>query len=229
MIFKILILTSLCLQVKSQSPDELTIFNSLMDSIYDINYCQKIIYPPYYKCCSIDTLYGEQQEKCCEKSTVPKEYRVHCYRCINKEDLDSLNVIMIADDTLSAFYLRESREYLLSQIPKQSRFYNLIKNIKDPPGSRYFSLDSLHQGHIKFITQQEFNNQKYSHHFGRSGGQIFLGYFTLSRIYFDKIRGLGIFFMDWGGGNSCGYQRCILIYRDKETWKIEEKIPMGYY
>lgn len=216
-------------QLKSQSIDELTIFNSLLDSIYNINTCQKIIYPPYFKCCNQDTLYGDKIVECCQTSTVAKEYRVYCSHCINKQELDSLNQIMVINDSLSTLDLLKSKKYLLTQISKTSRFYDFIKNIKKPLRTRGFSLDSLKQGNIKFMTIEEFNNSKYEHRFGKTGKDLFLGYFDLSRIYADIEKGLAIFAMNWLGGGTCGYKKLILIYRDGIKWKIEKKIWLGVY
>jgi hypothetical protein len=174
-------------QVKSQSIDELTIFNSLLDSIYDIN------------------------------------------TCINKQDLDSLNPIMIINDSLSTLDIMKSKKYLLTQIPKTSRFFALIKNIRKPLKARGFNLDSLEQWNIKFMTTEEFDNRKYEHRFGKTGKQLFLGYFDLSRIYVDNMKGIAIFKMNWIGGGTCGYEKLILIYRDRDTWKIEKQIGLGVY
>lgn len=216
-------------QLKSQTINELTIFNSVIDSIYDINTCQKIIYPPYYKCCNQDTLYGEKVVECCQASSVPKEYRVYCSHCINKQELDSLNQIMIINDSLSTLNLMKSKKYLLTRISKTSRFYDFIKNIRKPLRTRGFALDSLRQGNIKFMTIDEFNNSKHEHRFGKTGKELFLGYFDLSRIYADTTKGLAIFKMNWVGGGTCGYEKLILIFRDGDTWKIEKQIGLGVY
>ena len=216
-------------ELKSQSIDELTIFNSLLDSIYDINTCQKIIYPPYYKCCNQDTLYGDKMVACCQTSSISKEYRVYCSYCMNKQEFDSLNQIMVINDSLMTLDIIKSKKYLLTKIPKTSRFYDFIKNIKKPLRTRGFSLDSLRQGNIKFTTLEEFNNSKYEHRFGKTGKQVLLGYFSLSRIYADKSKDIAIFKMDWVGGGTCGYQKLILIYREGDTWKIEKQIGLGVY
>ena len=216
-------------QLKSQTIDELSIFNSVIDSVYDINTCQKIVYPPYYKCCNQDSLYGDKIVECCNSSPVPEEYRVYCSHCINKQELDSLNQIMVINDSLSTMDLMKLRKYLLTQVSKTSRFYDMIINYRKPLGTRAFSLDSLKQGNIKFITIEEFNNSKYEHRFGKTGKQFFLGYFDLSRIYADSAKGLAIFKMKWVGGGTCGYEKIILIYRDGDTWKIEKKIGLGAY
>ncbi len=216
-------------QIKSQSLDELTIFNSLIDSIYDINTCHKIIYPPYYKCCNQDTLHGHKMDECCKTSSIPKKFRVYCSHCMDKQEFDSLHQIMIIDDSLSTLDLRKYKKYLLTRISKKSKFYDFIKNIKKPVRTRGYHLDSLKQGNIKFTTLEEFNKQKYEHRFGKSGKQLFLGYFDLSRIYADLTKGIAIFKMNWVGGGTCGYEVLILIYREGITWKIEKKIGMGVY
>lgn len=216
-------------QLKSQSTDELAIFNSLMDSVYDINTCQKIIYPPYYKCCNQDTLFGEKIIECCQASSIPKEYRVYCCYCINKAEFDTLNQIMIINDSLSTLDLAKSKKYLLTRISKTSRFYKFIKNIRKPIKTRGFSLDSLQQGNIKFMTMPAFNNSKYEHRYGITGKQMFLGYFDLSRIYVDDVKGLAIFKMNWVGGGTCGYEKLILIYRNGGKWKIEQQIGLSVY
>ena len=174
-------------QVKSQVIDELAIFNSLLDSIYDIN------------------------------------------TCVNKQDLNSLNQIMIINDSLSTLDIMKSKNYLLTQIPKTSMFYTFIKNIRKPLRARGFNLDSLRQQNIKFMTLEQFDNRKYEHHFGKTGKQWFLGYFDLSRIYADITKGLAIFKMNWVGGGTCGYEKIILIYRDGDTWKIEKQVGLGVY
>ena len=174
-------------QVKSQGIDELTIFNSLLDSIYDINTCQKI------------------------------------------QEFDSLNQIMVINDSLSTLDILKSKKNLLTQLPKTSKFYDFIKNMKSPLKTRGFSLDSLRQGNIKFMTIEEFNNSNYEHGYGKNGKQVFLGYFDLSRIYVDNANGLALFKMNWVGGGTCGYEKLILIYRDGDKWKIEKKIWLAVY
>jgi len=118
---------------------------------------------------------------------------------------------------------------MLTRISKTSKFYGFVKSIKKPVKTRAYKIDSLKQGNIKFLTMEQFNNQKYGHRFGKSGKQLFLGYFDLSRIYADIKKGIAIFKMNWIGGGLCGYEDLILIYRDGATWKIEQKIGLGVY
>src|SRR2546428_939441 len=93
-----IILTVSCLPVKSQADNDTKIYNSLIDSLYELQTCFKIIYPPFYKCCDNDTLYGDDLVKCCENSPVPKQYRIYCPSCANKQEFDTLNVLMVVGE-----------------------------------------------------------------------------------------------------------------------------------
>ena len=101
---------------QSSYHEELKIYNSLVDSLYDLSTCLQIVYPPYYKCCNQDALYGDDFAKCCEKSSIPKEFRVYCSRCVNKGDFDTLEVLMVTDEFLVKLDIREEKKYVLSRL-----------------------------------------------------------------------------------------------------------------
>ena len=224
-----IILTTLCLQVKSQIDNEIKIYNSLIDSLYELKTCFKIIYPPFYKCCDNDTLYGDDLVKCCENSVIPKQYRVYCSNCVSKQEFDTLNVLMVVNKSFSTLDIQKDKKYLLSQIDKNSIYFKFIKSIKKPTLSRLLLTDSLKQQNIKFITKIEFDKKGFVHEFGKYGKQILLGYFDFSRIYIDNEKGIGLFKINWLGGGTCGYDKYFLIYRENNRWKLYERIWKGVY
>src|ERR1700722_9217998 len=105
-----IILTLSCIQLKCQTNDETRIYNSLIDSLYEIRTCFRIIDSPYFKCCDVDTLSTEEFMKCCGKSTVPEKYKVQCYRCSDRADFDTLTKLMIVNDSFITLDLRKTRK-----------------------------------------------------------------------------------------------------------------------
>ncbi len=216
-------------EVKSQTVSEVAIFNSLLDTLYNINLCVKIIRPPYYKCCNQDTLYGDELVECCKQSSVPQKYRVYCANCLNEQELDSLDLIMLVNNSLSKLRVSDHKSYLLNQIPRDSKFYEFVEKFKETLKPRAYSYDSLRQRKIRFITKETFDIEKRSYRYGKYGKQLFLGYFEFSRIFFDKDRRLGIFEMNWVGGGLCGYDAYILIYYENGVWKMFKRIIWRVY
>ncbi len=217
------------MQSKSQADNEIKIYNSLIDSIYEIETCFKIIYPPFYKCCDNDTLYGLEKVKCCEKSNVPKQFQINCYNCADKAQFDTLNVLMVVNESFSSLDIKKDKKYLLTHFDKKSIFYKFIADIKTITKSKKLPADSIRQQNIKFITKAEFDKKDFVHRFGKYENQILLGYFDFSRIYIDKEKGIGIFKMNWVGGGTCGYDKYIIIQRENDRWKICKKIWLGVY
>jgi hypothetical protein len=160
---------------------------------------------------------------------VPKQYRIYCPSCANKEEFDTLNVFMVVTESFSTLDIKQDKKYLLSQVGKNSVYYDFIKSIKRPTLSRPFSADSIKQQNIKFITKKEFDRNGYVHRYGKFGKQILLGYFDFSRIYIDNVRGIGLCKINWVGGGTCGYDKYFLIYRDNDTWKLYKRIWKGVY
>jgi hypothetical protein len=224
-----LIATMSCSQVQPQIINEIKIYNSLIDSLYGLQTCFKIINPPFYRCCDVDTLSGKDYIKCCESSSVPKKYRVYCSICVNKQQFDTLNVLMIVSDSLLSLDIRKDKKFLLSRIDKNSAYYDFIKTIKHSIASRKLTADSLRQQNIKFIAAADFDESGFTRDFGKREKQIFLGYLNFSRIYIDPNKGLGLFKVDWLGGSMCGYNRYFLIHRVDDVWKIYKIIWVGVY
>jgi hypothetical protein len=142
-----------------QANSEVQIYNSLMDSLYELQTCLKVIYPPFYKCCDTDTLYGGPLMKCCEKSAVPEQYKVYCANCVNKQQFDTLTVLMIVPESFSTLNILKHKKHLLSRVDKHSVYYNFIKNIHRPLIAGKLPADSLQQQNIKFITQKTFDKK----------------------------------------------------------------------
>jgi len=167
--------------------------------------------------------------KCCDSSSVPKQYRIYCPRCANKQDFDTANVFMVVTESLSTLDIKQDRKYLLTQVDKNSVYYNFLKSFKKSVVSRPLPADSIKQQNIKFITKKEFDNKGYVHRYGKYGKQILLGYFDFSRIYIDSKKGIGLCKINWVGGGTCGYDKYFLIYRDGDNWKLFKRIWKGVY
>jgi hypothetical protein len=167
--------------------------------------------------------------KCCENSSVPKQYRIYCPSCANKQDFDTSNVLMVVNESFSTLDIKQDKKYLLSQVDKNSTYYDFIKSIKKPTLSRHLPADSIKQQNIKFITKKGFDKNGFVHRYGKYGKQILLGYFDFSRMYIDNENGIGLFKINWLGGGTCGYDKYFLIYRYYGTWKLYKRIWKGVY
>lgn len=220
----------MCLSSKAQEEaDEERILNSLMDSLYQIDLCHKIIKPPYYKCCPTDTFLSTKIIECCKESNIPFKFRVYCFDCVNERDLDSLELIVVVNDSLSRFELTNRKRLVTKEISKKSIFYNFLMNSNINIEAKRLAVDSLKQNNIKFLTAKSFKNEGRPKKYGKSGKQFFIGYLNFSRIYFDRKKGLGIFNMSYLGSESCGYSRFVLIQKIKNEWKIFKTITYGDY
>ncbi len=219
----------LCTNAQKSPNDEVSIYNSLLDSMYTLNTCFKIVYPPYYKCCDIDSLHETEEIECCEQSKIPKEYRVYCGMCFNKADYDSLNVYMITTEELLDIKLtKDEKKYVLNKLERKSPYYQLIKQA-DNLSKIHLAVSKLKQGNIQFITQKDYELKSKSHRYGKWGKEILLGYFELSRIKFDSSGERGFFIMNWVGGGTCGYRQIKLINFSERKWKIVKTIGLGVY
>jgi hypothetical protein len=136
---------------------------------------------------------------------------------------------MMVNESFSTLNVEHDKKYPLSQIDKNSVYYNFIKGIKRATLSSKLSADSLKQQNIKFITKADFAKNGFEQRFGKYRKQIFLDYFDFSRIHIDKTKGLGLFRINWLGGSLCGYNKYFLIYRVNDVWKIYKKIETGVY
>jgi hypothetical protein len=212
-----------------QGFSEVEIFNSLLDSLYSIEYCHDIIRPPYYKCCDNDSLPLVDFVNCCQSSEIPKEYRKYCKGCLNESDLKSLKQIIIVKDSLSKLDLTEHKKYLLSKIPKESDFYRLIKKSNFSIPTISFNSESLQQDNISFEKKSYYDNLGLTYIMGKYNNDFFIGYFSFSRVYFDELKNIGIFHFGYLGSPDCGYEEYILFYRDKQDFKIYKKIMYGVY
>jgi hypothetical protein len=217
------------LELKSQEIDELSLLNLSIDSTYDLKTCFHIIQPPYYKCCDHDTLSIEKIVECCKQSPVPKQFRVDCFACINQGEFDTLNQLMIVYDTISLFDIAKEKKYLMKCLGKKSKFYPFVKNCRKVIPERKYDIDSLHQGRIRFLTREDFDNENRKYKWGKYGNQMLLGHFAFSRMYIDNNKGLAMFIMSWLGSGLCGYNNLILLSRQNGTWKYEQKIMLGEY
>ncbi|HEX6431013.1 MAG TPA: hypothetical protein VF008_25160 [Niastella sp.] len=217
------------LALKSQEIDELSLLNLSIDSTYNLNSCFQIIKPPYYKCCDQDTLSIEKLVECCKQSPVPQQFRVDCFRCINQQEFDTMTQLMIVYNTISSFDITKDKKYLMNEIGKKSKFYLFVKNFRKAIPPRKYDIDSLHQGRIRFLTREDFDNENRKYRFGKYGNQMLLGQFTFSRMYIDNNKGLAMFITSWLGSGECGYDLLILLSRQNGTWKYEQRILLGIY
>jgi hypothetical protein len=218
------------LKLQSQVVDELSLINISIDSTYELKTCLSIIRPPYYKCCEQDTLHGDKLAKCCDNSSVPKQFSVSCSRCVSEKEFDTLKLIMIVRNTTEQLTITKGqKKYLLSRLGKKSKFYDFLKNYKTFVGSRKYDIDSLHQGKIQFIAEETFKKANRRYTFGKSGTQILLGYFSFSSLFIDGEYGLAMYRMSWLGGGECGYQNLILLSRLNGQWRFDKKIMLGVY
>jgi hypothetical protein len=218
------------LKLQSQVADELSIVNLSIDSTYDINTCLKIIRPPYHKCCEQDTLYGDKLIECCDKSTVSKQFKVYCSRCVDEKEFDTLKLLMVVSGTTEQLEItKDQKKYLLNRLGRNSKFYDFLKNLKKPILAKKYDIGSLHQGRIHFITKETFEKENRWQTFGKSGTQILLGCFNFSSLYIDNDKGLALYKMTWLGGGLCGYNNLILLSRQNGQWRFDKKIMVGVF
>ena len=214
---------------QSQKIDELTIVNESLDSTYDLRTRFHIIEPPYFKCCDNDTLRGAKRKACCDQSGIPEEFRVNYYGCINRETFDTLDQLMIIDDTAFVFDLKDEKKYILERLGKDSKFYDFVKDFKRKVSAKKNNVESIHQGKIRFLSKSTFDIEKRTYSFGRSGKQMLLGHFRISRIYIDKNKAIAMYRMSWLGGVLCGYDNLVFLSLQSGVWKDERKIMTGVY
>ncbi len=153
-----------------------------------------------------------------------------CGRCVNEKDFATIPLIMIVEEKQRPFLLEyRVRNYVASHLGKKSRFYSLIRSFRDTLPSRRYIPDSLHQGRIRFVTMKTYKTENRPFRYGKSGNQVWLGNFGISRVYIDEKKGLAMYKMDWIGGGDCGYNNLILLSRQHGQWKFEKRIELGVY
>jgi hypothetical protein len=137
--------------------------------------------------------------------------------------------MVVTDTTEQLEITKEQKKYLLNRLGRNSKFYGFVKTFKKTILPRKYDIDSLHQGRIHFITKESFDKENERYIFGRTGSQIFLGFFNFSRLYIDNDNGLALYKMTWLGGGLCGYDNLILLSRQNGQWKFEKRIMLGVF
>ncbi|MBK7376823.1 MAG: hypothetical protein KAY50_06445 [Chitinophagaceae bacterium] len=217
------------LSTKAQQIDNAKIFNELMNELYRIEDCHKIIKPPFFKCCPADTFSSIKQiMDCCNQSNIPLSKRVYCTECINESELDTLEFLIIINDTLATLNKVKCKNIVLKELTKKSAYYDFVNNIDKFQTSPFkLNITSLKQKNVTFITKSSFLSQSKEIKYGKMGKQFTIGYMNFSSIVFNRKMTLGVFQVTFLGGRLCGYSRYVLIRRSNNEWNIYKKIPLG--
>jgi len=144
----LLIFFSSCKRTQ-QEVDEISIYNELLDNLYNIEYCHTPMTPTEYCLGLGDT-----------SSIKYKEYN-KVYRKIMAEfytELDSLNLILITKDSLSELNLKTDKDFILRNLNNSdSSFIQLVSSGKIIP-SKKIDLADLRQRNIKFSNDNDLDS-----------------------------------------------------------------------
>lgn len=233
---------------QNENINEIKIVNSLLFDLYNIGYCEKVINLPYYACNDYSTENDTFVDNC---NTIPTEYKIYCKTCINRTDLNSMDLVMHVDDTLRNLDLSEVEKYLLKKVGKKSQFKKIITKSKNI-NQKSFCIDSLKQEKLKILITGINKNKEYNYadfkydtlinpkiHFinkrllsekyGKNNNTYIIGYLSFSRIIFNKKHDLGIFKYTFFSGYNCGYISFVLIKFENNNWIIDDIIDIGAF
>jgi hypothetical protein len=238
----------------ASAAEELAIYNQIMAELYDPGGCQQFVKPPFMACCNDGRrMMMEDYVSCCNESDVPEKYRVYCQRCINLGELDSLEFVMEVRDSLYALEWEDPRPYLLEKLDSTLGFTGFIKRVEEVKPSLVLQASALQQTidqltaitgsseerrygkapiaakQVKFVTAPPRKSKKEKMKPGKNEGTLLLGSASFSRIYFNQEGDKGILQFGYLGRADCGEVNYVLIQKEKEQWKVVQKILYGAF
>lgn len=219
-----ILLNSCFLISEAKYENEILIYNTLLDSLYNVMYCHNGMYFPRFRFYNKDTTTKEYKEYVFqyEKWKSDRESWIKEF----KQELDTLELITFVKDSFTTLDLDKGKEFLLKEMnQKDSLFVMLLKNKKLFLESKPLIIDSLKQGKIKFLSEQLpfFKNTDFFQ-YGKVDRNFYIGQIELSRIYIDEKKEIGIFHFDYIGGGKCGYGRYVFIIKINDKWVIYKMI-----
>lgn len=234
--FVIIVFVCLCFGFKKEktrdSQDkEIVIYNTLLDSLYDIQYCPNYPRMPDFDNFKNDTTTKEFKEWAVkfEKYKVERDKRNENrtgWIIDFKKMLDTMNIITFVDTTLYSLNLEHDVDFLLKELtPNESVFFNLVKSGNIKIQSRPFQLENLKQPKISFINSSvPFYKDNESFEYGLVERKYYIGEIKLSRIYINEQNGVGIFHFAFHGGPKCGFGKYVFIIKVNGKWIIYRTI-----
>jgi len=212
-----LILTIFVLSCKNEKKeyDELSIYNDLLDSLYNIEYCHRPMIAPNNRPDLLD-----------KNSTQYKEYVLLYEDKMNEfhNKLDSMDLILIMKDSLLELNLELDKKILLRELAESdSLFIRLLNKTNNIP-SKKIELNRLKQSNIKFKNKTEIDST-FRCEYGINNNDFLIGSISLSRILLDEKQNIGILKFGFIGGCSCGYGVFVFIQKDgNNKWEIVKTV-----
>lgn len=207
------ILTIFVLSCKNEKTeyDEISIYNELLDSLYNIEYCHIPMLPPNHNPDFVDT-----------NSTRYKNYSLRFKNKMNEfyAELDTLNLIVFTKDSFSELNLELDKDFILQNLGESdSSFIQLVNSGKVIP-TKKLNLTSLKQKNILFSNRNELDST-FRCEYGINNNDFLIGTITLSRILLDEKQKIGILKFGYFGGCQCGYGNYIFIQKNENNkWII---------
>jgi hypothetical protein len=210
---------------------EIIIYNTLLDSLYNIQYCPNYPKMPIFNNFKNDTTSKEFKDWVIkyDKYKIERDKRNNdktVWLKDFKEMLDTMDLITFVDTTLYKLDIEKDINFLLEELsPNDSIFFNLVKSCKINILSRPFQLEILKQPQINFINSKwPFYKDNESFEYGLVDRKYYIGEIKLSRIYIDEQNDVGIFHFAFHGGPMCGYGKYVFIIKINDKWIIHKTI-----
>lgn len=212
-----LILTIFVLSCKNEKTeyDELSIYNDLLDSLYNIEYCHRPMIAPDNRPDLLD-----------KNSTKYKEYVIlyedKMYDFHN--NLDSMDLIIIMEDSLLELNLELDKKFLIRKLVESDSLYIRLLNKTNNIPSKKIELNRLEQNNIEFKNISEIDSA-FKCEYGINNNDFLIGSISISRILLDEKQTIGILNFGFTGGCSCGYGIFVFIQRNENNkWEIIKTI-----
>ena len=244
--------TSIHAQTKKTAVEfELSVYQSLINELYNFGYCHQVVTPPFYACCNNNKhMSVESHVACCEESDIPESHRIYCQDCINIGELDTLTLMVEVIDSLYPIDFDDYKDWILDNIDTSNGFHNFILNgeftqnkigfdlpslqqkitkvtIKNKDDKKEdFTFESIQPKNVVFATEQEVVKINKKRASGKSNDHLILGRIGMSRVYFDDSGNKAFFYFAYLGKNNCGFEDIVLTEKVNGKWTISQKISL---
>lgn len=147
----------------------------------------------------------------------------------NRNMRDTVFVIAVFDTLFTCYNLNLNVEYIEKQLIDSDYIEALNSMNKHSIQSHPLNLSKI-ENRKQFIL-------KYSSEFPEglkiwereNYNYLFLGILSMSRIYFDKEKRVGLIYCSYACGRVCGEEVIICIRKDDDRWTINKTILLGVY
>lgn len=239
--FKSLFLAFIWLHTSSAYSQELNnelIIESIIDSLYNLNYCYS--FPlSYYNCCfennGVST--ANSRKKC--NDAYYKKYRYEkkrgdsvIKRYLIPDSLGTINLTLVLFDTLKqpTFFRDESRrENILKKLDSTSNLFQYIRDVKPEPNMATINFSNFNQKE-KFLS---FINSGISYNsfkgYKIDENRFFAGLFGFTKFYYNQEINKGFFEFLYFGKQDCGYFQFVIFEIDENRIQIVKIITYGAF